>query len=101
MKIPSLTLLALVIGLALPARSELTVPGFTSYVNLDPHTGNPVSDSPLLKMFWEGEIKTPGELDCSVTLHLPVGTTAKFRLTVAGQSLEATVTGAGDNTTVA
>ena len=101
MKIPLLTLLALILGLALPARSELNVPGFTSYVNLDPHTGNPVSDGPLLKIFWEGEIKTPGELDCSVTLHLPVGTTAKFRLTVAGQSLEATVTGTGDNTTIA
>jgi hypothetical protein len=96
MKISSLFLL--VLCLALPAKSALNVPGFTSYTELDPHTGNPVSDSPLLKMFWAGEIKTSGQLDCSVTLHLPVGKTAKLRLTVAGKSLDTTVTGAGDNT---
>jgi hypothetical protein len=100
MKIPSLTILAFLLCLALPAKSELNVPGFTTYVELDPHTGQPVSSSPLLNIFWDGEIKTAGQLDCSVSLYLPAGTTAKLRLTVAGKSLEATATGAGDSTTV-
>jgi hypothetical protein len=46
-------IISFVLLLALPAMSELSVPGFTSYTDLDPHTGNPVSDSPLLKIFWE------------------------------------------------
>jgi hypothetical protein len=93
-------IISFVLLLALPAMSELSVPGFTSYTDLDPHTGNPVSDSPLLKIFWEGEIKNPGELDCSVTLHLSPGKTTRLRLVVEGKSLESVAKGEGDNTTV-
>lgn len=100
MKIVTLSIITIALCLAVPAKGALSVPGFTSYVNLDAHTGNPVSDSPLLKIFWVGEIKNTGPLACFVALHLPAGTTAKLRLTAGGQSVDATATGTADNTTV-
>jgi hypothetical protein len=44
-------------------------------------------------VLWFGEIKTPGQLDCSVAVRLPVDAESKLRLTVAGKSREATAKG--------
>jgi len=87
---------------AAAAATELRVPAFTAY--LDPNVGGArVSarsgitrwDDPALKVLWLGRIKTAGELKCSVALRLPQDATSKLRLTVAGQSREASVSGAG------
>jgi hypothetical protein len=45
---------------------------------------------------WFGEIKNPGELNCSLTLRLSVGTETKLRLTVAGASHDVAVKSASD-----
>ena len=87
---------------AAAAAAELRVPAFTAY--LDPNVdGARVSqrsgmtrwDDPALKVLWFGQIKTAGKLDCSVALRLPKDAASKLRLTVAGQSRDASVTGGG------
>ncbi len=84
------------------ARAELRVPAFTAYfepnpnprgVRLSARAGISGWSDPTLKVLWFGEIKTPGQLDCAVTLQLPVGAESKLRLTVAGKSQEATAKG--------
>jgi hypothetical protein len=83
-------------------QAELRVPAFTAYLDPDPD-GADVSRSgisnwtdPSLKVLWFGEIKTPGELNCSLELKLPAGVESKLRLTVGGKSQEASVKGLGD-----
>jgi len=84
------------------AAGELRVPASTGYIDPDVR-GARVSgrsgitrwDDPAMKVLWFGQIKTPGRLDCSVTLKLPERAVSKLRLTLAGQSHEATVKGAG------
>ncbi len=92
----------LIICTAATAAAELRVPAFTAY--LDPNVdGARVSarsgvtrwNDPALKVLWFGQIRTPGELKCSVTLRLPQDSASTLRLTVAGQSHEASVKGAG------
>jgi len=89
---------------AVIARAELRVPGFTAY--LEPNVdGAHVSSrsgitgwkDPATKVLWFGRIQTNGELKASVALRLPAGAKTKLRLTVAGQSREALVEGAGTN----
>ena len=98
-----LLVLALVLGTA-AARAELRIPAATAY--LDPNVdGAHISarsgvtgwKDPALKVLWFGEIKTPGSLGCAVALRLAEGASSKLRLTVAGQSREATAQGAGTN----
>jgi hypothetical protein len=45
---------------------------------------------------WFGELRTVGTLDASVALRVPAGKVSRLRLTVGGQSHEATVHGAGE-----
>jgi arylsulfatase A-like enzyme len=86
------------------AQGELRVPAFTAYLEPDPE-GARVSASagvsewkePSLTVLWFGDIKTPGRLDCSLLLRLPVGEESKFRLRVAGTAREASVKGMGDD----
>jgi hypothetical protein len=82
--------------------TELRVPAFTAYLDPDvrgarvsPRSGITGWHDPELRVLWFGEIKTPGKLDCSVTLRLPTDATSTLRLTAAGQSHQALVTGAG------
>jgi len=98
---PSL-IVALIALTTTTAAAELGVPAFTAYLEPDvagarvsPRSGISGWNDPALKVLWFGEIKTPGQLDCSVALRLPTGATSKLRLTVAGRSREATATGAG------
>jgi hypothetical protein len=89
------------IGLA-TCQAELRIPASTAYIEPDPD-GARVSQrsgitgwkDPSQKVLWFGEIRTPGKLDCSVAVRLDSGAAGKLRLTVAGHSREATVTGAG------
>ena len=89
-------------GWARLAADELRVPASTAYIDPDVR-GARVSgrsgitrwNDPAMKVLWFGQIKTPGRLDCSVTLRLPEDVTSKLRLTLAGQSHEASIKGAG------
>jgi hypothetical protein len=103
MKIPAWLMALAAVVVAVPARAELRVPAFTAY--LEPDNGSAEVSSrqgisgwndPSQKILWFGDIKTPGQLDCTVALHLSAGTETKLRLTVAGKSSEATAKGAGD-----
>ncbi len=92
----------LVLVTAAAAAAELRIPAFTAYVdpNVDDarvsaRSGITRWDDPALKVLWFGQIRTPGELKCSVVLRLPQDATSKLRLTVAGQSQEASVNGGG------
>lgn len=99
------TILATIVTAALcvDARAELRVPACTAYLDPNP-AGASVSEKsgitrwndPALEVLWFGEIKTPGRLDVSLSLRLPVGTSSKLKLTVAGQSREATARGAAE-----
>lgn len=104
MKFHRLLAIFLFAGLAARAQTELRVPAFTAY--FEPDTGEAeISDqrgisgwnNSAQKILWFGEIKTPGELDCSVALRLPAGAETRLRLTVAGKSTEATAKGTGDD----
>jgi hypothetical protein len=91
------------IGLAVAASAaELRVPAFTAYLDPDvdgahvsPRSGITGWSDPALRVLWFGEIKTQGELECSVTLRLPADTISRLCLTVAGQSHQTTVNGNG------
>ncbi|MBP7053898.1 MAG: DUF3472 domain-containing protein [Phycisphaerae bacterium] len=84
----------------LASAGVLRVPAFTAYLDPDAE-GARVSErsgvtrwrDPNLKVLWFGRIATAGKLDCSVALRLPKDVTSKLRLTVAGQSREATLAG--------
>ena len=82
--------------------TELRIPAFTTYFDPDVRgarisrrSGIAGWNNPELKVLWFGEIKMPGRLDCSVSLRLATDITSKLRLTVAGQSYEVLVKGAG------
>jgi hypothetical protein len=85
------------------AHAQLLVPAATAYLEPDPD-GASVSPpagisnwtNPSLKVLWFGDIKTPGKLDCSLDLRLPVGQETKLRLTVAGSYRDVSVKGMGD-----
>lgn len=87
-------------ALASLAAGALRVPAFTAYLDPDVR-GARLSESgiirwtdPSIRVLWFGEIKTPGTLDCAVTLRLAEGAASHLRLTVASQSRQATVTAA-------
>ncbi len=91
---------ALLTMVASASADELRVPAFTAYLDPDvdgarvsPRSGVTGWNDPNLKVLWFGRIAASGELDCSVVLRLPKDATSKLRLTVAGQSKEATVVG--------
>ncbi len=82
--------------------AELRIPGFTAYLDPDgrgarvsQRSGITGWNNPATKVLWFGEIKTVGQLDGSIVLRLPREVTSKLRLSVAGQSHEATVQGKG------
>lgn len=84
------------------AQGQVRVPAFTAYLEPDPD-GARVSESagisdwtnPELKVVWFGEIKNPGELDCTLELKPPADVEAKLRLTVAGTYRFARAIGTG------
>jgi len=97
-------MLALFLSALCGAQAQLRVPAFTAYLEPDPdgasvstHSGISDWTDPALKVLWFGDIKTPGKLDCSLELRLPVGAESKLRLGVAGTSREAAAKGMGDD----
>ncbi len=86
------------------AESELRVPAFTAYFSPDVEgaemsgrSGISGWNDPKTSVLWFGEIKTPGQISCAVMLRLTASGETKLRLTVAGQTHEATAKGAGDS----
>jgi len=84
------------------AAGALRVPASTAYIDPDVRGARVSGRSGVtrwsdqaMKVLWFGQINTPGKLECSIALKLPKGATSKLRLTVAGQSREATVQGRG------
>ena len=95
-------ILFLVLTVSAASAIQLRIPAFTAYLDPDvsgarvsPRSGITGWNDPALKVLWFGEIKTMGKLDCSVALQLPSDTMSKLRLTVANQSHEVLVKGAG------
>jgi len=93
---------SLVVIMSAASAAELRIPAFTAYLDPDvrgarvsPRSGITGWNDPELKVLWFGKIKVPGKLDCSVALWLPTDATSELRLTVAGQSHQAFVKGAG------
>ncbi len=81
----------------------LRVPAYTAYLEPDvrgarvsERSGITRWDDPEVKVLWFGQLRSTGTLACQVTLRLAEGATSELRLTVAGQSRNVTVTGAGD-----
>ena len=75
----------------------MRVPAFTAYLDPDPEGARVRSPGgvskwtgPALQVLWFGELKQAGKLECSVVVQLPSKGSSKLRLTVAGQSHEAT-----------
>ena len=103
------TLLAIVsTPLGIAADNALRIPAFTAYLEPDNGGARISSKSGVTswkdastKVLWFGEFKKPGELNAAVELRLPQDANSKLRLTVAGQSRDAVVKGAGTNTVTA
>jgi hypothetical protein len=96
-------LLLLILALS-NARAELRVPAFTAYIDPDPNGARVSSTSGITnwksvtnKVLWFGDIKNAGPLEAALILRLPSNAVSTLRLTVAGQSREATVRGARTN----
>jgi hypothetical protein len=90
------------------AIAAVRVPAYTAYLEPDAggarissRTGVTGWKDPAIKILWFGEFKSLGQLDTALELRLPENTTSKLRLTVAGQTREAEVKGAGTNVVTA
>ena len=105
----TIALYCLAVAITASAFAEpLRVPAFTGYADPDPggarfsqNSGVTGWRDPKIKLSWFGDIKTHATIDAAVELRLPTNSTSKLRLTVAGQSHEAEVKGAGTNLVVA
>jgi hypothetical protein len=79
---------------------EIKVPAFTAYV--DPNNGAAqVGPEGIVgwgskdTVIWGGRL-SEGELKVSIQMNLPAGATSRLKLTIAGQTKEAAITGAAD-----
>jgi hypothetical protein len=85
------------------ARAELRIPGCTAYgapdfdaIRVHKERGVTNWTNPGQSVLWFGEIRTPGKLDVAVIVNMPEAKAAKFTLSVAGKSAEATADGTGE-----
>lgn len=93
----------LCLGSSFPLNGALRVPAFTAYVEPKAN-GARVSEragitgwtDPDARISWFGQLSTTGSLHCVVELQLPSGRESKLRLTVAGRSVERSVSGSVD-----
>ncbi len=90
----------------LPARAELRVPGCTAYgapnfdaIRLHKERGVIDWNDAAQSVLWFGELKQGGKLEISLSVDFKSPVTpekpAKFKLTAAGKSAEATASGSG------
>ena len=90
------------------AAAVLNVPASTAYIGPEVNGARVSATSGITgwksatnQVLWFGDITTPGALDAAVALRLPSSAVSRLRLTVAGQSRVAKVTGAGTNVVTA
>ncbi len=99
--------LILLLALTAAAHAELRVPAATAYFAPDVN-GAKISatkgisgwSNPKITVSWFGEIKTPGKLAAAVSVRLAKGAATRLKLTVAGQSRQADVTGTDESQAV-
>ena len=101
---PWLATLLIIAGMLAEIRADLRVPAFTAYLDPEPdgarvssHAGIKGWQGSDLRVLWFGAFKTPGQIECSLSLRLAANTTSRLRLNLAGQSRDAAFTGAGTN----
>src|SRR5262249_41128924 len=107
---PALVLISLLFAAALlgeQALAELRVPAFTAYFDSDPEgvrvresSGVSIWKGPALQVLWFGELKATGKLDCALSVRLPTNIISRLRLSMAGQSHEATANGDGKSSVI-
>lgn len=92
---------ALLAVCTLAMAEAVTLPASTAYIEPDAD-GARVSSSGITrwkdsntKVLWFGEFKTPGALEAALQLRLASNINSRLRVTVAGQSRETEVKGAG------
>ncbi|HEX3798526.1 MAG TPA: DUF3472 domain-containing protein [Verrucomicrobiae bacterium] len=103
----SLLILSLLLLALRPAQADLRVPAFTAYVLPNPG-GVSVSErdgvthwtNPQLSLNWYGHFSQTGQVTAKIAVRLPKNTVSKLQLSVAGQSHQTQVIGAGDATPV-
>ena len=89
---------------AVSVRAELRIPGCTAYgapdfdaIRLHKERGVTHWKDAKQSVLWFGELKQAGKLDAAIAITLPEGTApVKFKLTVAGKSLEVEASGSGE-----
>jgi len=103
MRISACVLALLSLAFSVGHAGMLRVPAFTAYLEpgdggawVSDRSGVTGWDNPAQKVFWFGELNTPGTLECSVLVRLAAGTGTKLRLTLAGTAHEAVAKSAGD-----
>lgn len=94
--------------LEVAAAADLTIPAFTAYLDPDANGARISQNDGITRwrsssnqVLWFGEIRTAATIQASVVLRLPYETTSRLRLSVAGQSEELEIKGAGTNELVA
>ena len=99
---------AVAVSLANSAGAEVRIPAATAYLDPDVRGARVSARSGItawkdseLKVLWFGQLRTPGQLKCAVLMRLGRDVTSRLRLTVAGQSHEASATGTDKETVVA
>jgi len=100
--------LCVAISFATPCTAEeLRVPAFTAYMLPNPESARITEqkgitrwNDPAQSVNWYGKFATVGEVKIKVELSLPEGAQSRFKLTIGGESSEATVTGLGLDKTV-
>ncbi len=103
----TLTLFLVITGQVAAEAAQLRVPAFTAYI-LPAADGARVSEragvtrwtDPAQSVNWYGRFMNTGEVQASVAMRLENGRQSQLRLTIDGQSREATVTGQGTDTVV-
>lgn len=102
----SLFTATVLLAFALKAQAELRVPASTAYLDPDVR-GAKVSKEgitnwtdPKITISWFGEIKSPGQIEASVSVRLPKDKETKLRLSVGEQSREFDAKGTGEAQTL-
>lgn len=91
-------------ALGVAEAEELRIPAYTAYAMPDAE-GARISQrggvtrwtNPETKIVWFGEFKRTGEITARLALKLPADAESKLKLSVAGQSREVSLKGAGDS----
>jgi hypothetical protein len=93
---------------SIAAAAPLVIAASTAYTDPDANGARVSATSGItgwkdstIKVLWFGELKSAGSLNAGVQLRLASNTASRLRLTVADQSREAEVKGAGDDVVTA